>query len=559
MVGFAVYASGLTNPFIEDDLNQIVNNVPVHSIANILLFFQSGTFFNGQLNALTQGGFFRPLMTTAFAGLYTAFAANPFYFHLFQMVLIIGTTLLIYLFLRYSFKPLMALVLALIFLVHPMNSQDVYYIAATGDLLYLFFGMLALWLLIRFTSLRSMVAATACLFCSLLSKESGVLFVVMALLYLFWFDRERLRKFIIILVPAIVIYLALRFHAVGLWDRISLAPIDNLNLGQRLMTAPSIMSFYIVKFLFPGSLAMQYYWIYPQFSLLHVALPLIIDIAVIALCVLGARRLRGIASRGQYLSYLFFGTWAAAGVLPCLQIVSLDMTACETWFSFSMIGVLGMIGILLVAYQDRFQWSWLSVLSLAIICTLGARTAVRGLDWHDQLSFSYKEIAASPGDYSAYNDIAYGLIQQNQYAQAASYSRESIAIYPSPDSYNNLGYSLAHLGQFAAAADAYDDGIRYGDDYRLYGGRGWLTLVYGSYASNLQFLEGAIQKFPQDPALLMYYAILEENHGDNTVAKDAITKAVNYGPGQIPESLYDDIISNQKLLFNSQGNLIGHS
>ena len=55
VIGFAVLYTGLNHPFfLIDDLDQIVNNTPVHSIKNIGLFFKGATFYNGQgLDPLT--------------------------------------------------------------------------------------------------------------------------------------------------------------------------------------------------------------------------------------------------------------------------------------------------------------------------------------------------------------------------------------------------------------------------------------------------------------------------------------------------------------------------
>src|SRR6185437_13098124 len=72
-IGFVVYSSGLHSPFIEDDQNQVVNNIPVHSISNIKLFFNGSTFFNGQQNTLSGGLLYRPLMTVVFSFIYTLF------------------------------------------------------------------------------------------------------------------------------------------------------------------------------------------------------------------------------------------------------------------------------------------------------------------------------------------------------------------------------------------------------------------------------------------------------------------------------------------------------
>src|SRR5208282_3513420 len=47
LVGFVTYFRGIKNPFIGDDIGQIVNNPVVHSITHFSLFFEGSTFYNG--------------------------------------------------------------------------------------------------------------------------------------------------------------------------------------------------------------------------------------------------------------------------------------------------------------------------------------------------------------------------------------------------------------------------------------------------------------------------------------------------------------------------------
>src|SRR4051812_6468548 len=61
VTGITVFFSGLKSPFMGDDMSQIVNNIPVHSIANIGTFFNGSTFFTGTGQPLT-GFYYRPLM-----------------------------------------------------------------------------------------------------------------------------------------------------------------------------------------------------------------------------------------------------------------------------------------------------------------------------------------------------------------------------------------------------------------------------------------------------------------------------------------------------------------
>ncbi len=123
-IGVAVYFSGLSGQFLGDDTTQIINNVPVHSIANIATFFSGGTSYNGQIKL--SGVYYRPLMTTTFSLLYTLFGPNPVWFHLLQLLLHILCAFVLFLVLRYFLRPTTSLILALVFLVHPINSQAVF-------------------------------------------------------------------------------------------------------------------------------------------------------------------------------------------------------------------------------------------------------------------------------------------------------------------------------------------------------------------------------------------------------------------------------------------------
>lgn len=339
LIGFIVFFSGLNNPFQSDDKLQIVNNIPVHSIANIRLFFEGGTFYNGQGSAPLNGAYYRPLMTTVFSVLYTLFGAHPVYYHVLQLMLCIGSSIILYLFFRYSFKPAIALFLALLFLVHPIDSQVVFAIPSMQDALFFFFGILAIWQLIRFNSVKSLIFVAVCLFLSLLAKETAILFAVMALLYLFWWNRNRLYTFIGVMVLPLTLWLILKINAVGFSSNSHNAPVEGLKLAGRLYNAPSIVLFYISKFIFPWRLASAYYWTHPKFTVRYFLIPLIIDLILIAVFVYIGFVIGKRASKAQYFTYNFFGIWAALGLLLTLQIIPIDMTACETWFYFPMAGV----------------------------------------------------------------------------------------------------------------------------------------------------------------------------------------------------------------------------
>jgi hypothetical protein len=543
VVGFAVFSTGLTNPFMGDDNGQIVDNPVVHSLSNIRLFFEGGTFYNGQGIAPLTGAYYRPLMTTAFSLLFTLFGLHPLYFHLFQLLICIASAFILFLFLRFTFITVLALPLSLVFLLHPINSQVVYALPAMQDALFFFFGILSMWLLLRFNSLRGLLLVAASLFLSMLSKEVGLLFVAMSLLYLYWFDRKRLLPLAGIMSLPIVLYLVLKINAVGLRSPVFNAPVDRLSLLGRMITVPSIIFHYITALIFPLKLASGYYWVYPKLSFQHSWVPLGIDLAVVALFVYLAFVIHKRLSKAQLYSYLFFATWATIGLLAHFQILPLDMTACDNWFYFPMVGVLGMVGVIIIAFQAKISPTWFYVIAALIIIALGVRTSLRGFDWRNVDILADRDIAASDDNFAAYVDVSDILRMQGKIGEANEYAQRAVDIFPSFSSYNQLGLCLEDEGDYAGAFNAFNEGLKYADFVLLYENIGGLTLVYGNPNTGKQFLMQAIGKFPHDATLWMYLAILDDRNNDNADAKVAISNAASNG--SVPQFIYDGIMTNR--------------
>lgn len=546
LIGFSVYFTGLTNPFQGDDFQQITNNTYVHSINNIGLFFDGGTFYNDGADAPLTGAYYRPLMTTVFSLIYTVFGAHPVYFHLAQLMFFIGSAIVLYLFFRYSFSPVLALLLSLIFLVHPVNSQVAFAIPSMQDALCFFFGILALYLLLRHESTKSLAAVTLSLFLALISKESGVVFIIISALYLLWFDRTRLYAFIGMITLPVVLWLALKVHAVGLLGaNPNNAPIQRLDIGGRLLTAPSIILFFIIKFVWPRSLATAYYWVHPSLNFQTFLLPLLLDILLLAVVVYFGIIIRRRSSKAMLYTYLFFAAWATLGLALTIQVIPLDMTACETWFYISMAGVLGMIGTALRVIPKTIPSKALVVFSCLLIVALGTRSAFRGLDYASADKLARDNIANSKEDYVAYDQLASELVVQGKATEAKPYVDRSIDIYPTATNYNILGAVLTIQGDYAGAMKAYKSGLRYGDFILIYEGLGKLTMVTGDRASNERFLLSSVEKYPHDSKLWMYLAVLEARYKDSADARSAISKAAQYG--QVPKQIYDSIINGTPL------------
>jgi tetratricopeptide (TPR) repeat protein len=398
-------------------------------------------------------------------------------------------------------------------------------------------------------SIKGLLCSAVLLMLSLFSKETAITFVVITLLYLAWWDRKRAYWFAAIMAPITGLYLILKIHAIGFASASTIAPIDRVNFAGRLLNAPSIVLFYIGKFMFPWKLATEYYWVYSAFSVKHFVEPLLIDLIAASIVIYLAVRIHNESSKAIFYTFIFFAVWLMMGLLLTLQIVPLDMTVAESWFYFPMVGLLGMIGIVLMEIPIRMRPNWmLLVVGVLLISILGFRSAIRGEDWRSETKLAYANIAASPSDYSADNLITYSLINQGNYSRAKNYAQYSVHLFPTYDNYNNLGLAYAGLGNYPMALTAYKNGLSYGNYNAIFENVGELSLVYGTPSRDKIFLKGALAMYPEDPILLTDLAIFEDAHNDNKDARVAIFHAREYG--FVSNYLYDGIMNDQAIRLN---------
>jgi uncharacterized membrane protein len=344
--------------------------------------------------------------------------------------------------------------------------------------------------------------------------------------------------------------LILKAHAVGLSVANSnQASIEKLNLIGRLLTDPAIILFYFTKFIFPFKLATGYYFTYPHFSISHTLIPLLIDLAIIALIVYIGSLVHKKASKAIYFTYIFFTAWLTIGLLTTLQLVPLDMTACETWFYFPMVGLLGMVGItisVLKPYKYINQKILISLIFMLLLI-LGVVSVIRGTNYSSQYNLAFHDIQSSKEDYIAYNTVATYLYNQNRIQAAKKYAEQSIALFPNQNNLATLGIIENTEGNYLLAEQTYIKAISEGYtsaqlNQKLYEDTGLIMLWEGHPIYNINFIKHGLSLYPNDSTLWIYLAVIQENNNDKTDAKVSIANAVKNG--QVPTSIVYGIISN---------------
>lgn len=530
ILGLLIYSYSLFNGFVWDDEEQIVNNVFVHSVNNIPILFKTSTFNSGGAGILS-GTYYRPLMMTFFSFVYQIFGPNPFFFHFFQLVFHIATTVLIYYFLKYFFKKKLSLILAIIFLVHPVNVEAVAYISAIQDIFYVLFGLLAFYFVIQDKdkfNFKNIFLINLFLFLSLLSKETAFLFFILIFLYQFIFRKKNIFEHIVFFSITIASYLILRLAVAGVFfTPYHFAPIVQLNFWQRTLMVPNIFIHYLSVFFYPVKLAVMQHWVLKTISFSGFYVPLIfVTLFLLATITFFLKITKG-ENKSSRNIFLFFTSWFFITIFPYLQLFPLDMTVADRWFYLPMIGLLGMIGAMLSFWQGRSPrpesvsdsgvapFPRMTIyISIIIICLFSMRSFIRTLDWKNGLTLYSKDNIIVQDSFDLENNYGVELFRRGNFNDAKIHFEKSTKLAPHWwTNWNNLGAVYEREKNYQKAAKYYQKAIDNGQYYLAYENLAKILVAHGKDQNKTkEFLQKALVNFPENQNLQLINIYFQENN-----------------------------------------------
>lgn len=557
ILGFTLYGSSLTNSFVGDDTEQITNNKLIHSITNIPQIFTKGTFNTGG-SADPSTGYYKPILSTTYTVLYALAKGNPLPFHLFQISLHIANTFLVYYLFQKHLKKVTAIFLSTIFLIHPFNSEAVLYISALQDTLFLFWGLLALEIIGRVNENQKnnniYLLTSLCLLLSVLSKETGILFIPIVLAYIFLFKNKKITLHTLpFILSSGILYGALRLlvnNNISLSSHIY--PMQRISLIERAKNIPEMIFFYLRTFLWPQDLSISYHWQITNLSLYNFWIPLVLDsLALILLIWFGIKKLE----KEYQKIYFFFVSWFMMGIIAHLQIIPLDQTVADRWFHLSMVGLLGIIGII-VESQKEFIKKYLNiifpVLTIMLIA-LSSRTILRTFDWKNNFTLYSHDLHISKNNFVLENGLGYELALQKKYNEAIEHTKKSTDLYPYWFiSHNNLGGLYAIKGQqnndqesLQKAEENFKKAKELKDYYLSYQNLAKLYLYQNRLEEAKNTLEEATKKYPQNPQLHYFLSMTYDKLGKKEEALREAQKSVDLDTSPVFKNWRDTLLNKK--------------
>ena len=509
---FLVYANMLFNDFIWDDIFQVVDNSLIRNLTSIPLLFKGGTFEDGR--ELLEGVYYKPLMVFSFMINFLFWKGQVFGFHLFQLIVHLGNTILVFLILKALFEKekikegkLIAFVTALIFGIHPGIAESVVYISATQDVLFTLFCLLALWLIIK-KNRYALWLLGPLFFFSLLSKEAAITGGGVVLLYFLFFERNNLIKGLITLGLSFGAYLYLKIGIaqIPLFGYLPSSPIAEASLETRFLTMPWIFFSYLRIIFWPKVLATAQDFIVKEINFEFFWLPLIISLLfLVSLLTWGLKK-------GSKL-FWFFVCWFLGSISLYLNLIPLDMTLAERWLYFPLIGLLGALSLLVIEIikrnkkREKFVYWFLVV----VLLLLGVRTVKRNSDWQNPIKLYRHDLIYSKNSYDLEVNLGVEYLMRGNLDEAMPHFERAKEVEPINWSiYNVLGFAWYQKGDLEKAENLLLQSIEIKPTWQGYKHLAQVYISQGKKEKAIMVLEEAIILFPRNDDLRIMLGELGE-------------------------------------------------
>lgn len=269
---YIVFSPSLYKGFASwDDKWMIYDNPQVFDLSFNGVFNTLGQFYTGQ---------YSPLNTFAYALIVKAFGVNPFFFHMFCILLHITNVILVFQLCKRLLTSLttlrfiegiklnqldaMCFLIAILFGIHPMQVESVAWISASKILMYSTLYLTALIFYLKYLE-RNLTKYYLISFASFIlsfgAKEQTVVLPFALVLLDYLFHRDFLSKrFIIEKIPFFIAAILLGFVAIYAQDKEFHNKLneDYYPIGQRLFLSNFALNEYFFKVLFPINL-MKFY------------------------------------------------------------------------------------------------------------------------------------------------------------------------------------------------------------------------------------------------------------------------------------------------------------
>lgn len=548
IIGFILYANSFFNQLFWDDNESIVNNAYIKDWQYFPNYFSE----NLTAGAGIKGNYWRPLLLFSFSLDYKLGGLAPFFYHLQNLFWHIFSAILVFKFLKIILRKIprpksnfIAFFAAFLFLIHPLQTEAVTYVAGRADPMHSALMLLSLIYLAKFWQNQK---ERFNIFCSLLffslalmTKERAIVLCALVFLYLFLLASpkifEKLKNKIFVFLPYLtlgLIYLILRatiLHFSGTFDIGAQENIGAENLYQKILIILKGFAIYQELIIAPVKLYMEKTVSVPQnFLSPTVIIGLLTAIGWLIGIFYGYKKNR----------YIAFGVlWFFLAMSPSIHVFPIQGLLYEHWLYFPIIGIFLVLSFLI--YKITFEikkgnWQMI-ILGLLILwmLSLSAKTVIRNFDWQNSIKFYEKNISLGGSSARVFTNLGMAYADEGQPEKAIENYQKAIELneklFPP---WFNLGNAYKELKQTKKSIANYEKAMELSPNYvPIYNNLATVYLGNKDYEEALEVLEKGIEKNPKNMQLYYNAAVVNLEKGDKKNARGYINKALEVYPDNL--------------------------
>ncbi len=460
-LGVVVYSNSFVGEYHFDDHYNIRENLFVHDLGNIWRYFIDAA----TTSSLPENAPYRPLSTVSFALLWAAGGGATWPFHVFKLVAHVLVAFCSYLIARslldrspaveanLGAEPqialpggrrravdahVIALLGAMLFVLHPCMAESVNYISSLTSVQCTLLYLLAFWCFLG----GRIVPMAVLFFLSVLTKEEGASFPLVVFLFQIMFTKKRFKPFNLPLITAFLVL----FAYLGLRAQFGSKTVVFGVVAPHLYFFTQLRAwiYYIYKIFTPWGYSVEHMNFGFSQSFFE---PWVMASAVVV--ALGAwRTLSWAWPRKGHLAqpFLAFGVgWYIAGLSPSSSFFPLFEPIFEHryYLSFTLFFpalVYGLFRLVLwIRLKFLVQPRVLSAVVGITFCGLSALTLRQNIIWRHEFTLWQDVVDLDPANGRAINNLAVAYINKGDYERALSMFERSEQAAP--------GYKYAMIGQ----------------------------------------------------------------------------------------------------------------
>ncbi len=430
-----------------DETNIILDNIRfISDFKNLKEAFLTNPFFN------KGGDFYRPLQNISLMIDANLSGENGWAYYLSNILIhIITCSLIYYMLTLFGKNREIALLLTLIFAVHPLFVQTVAWAPSRGDLLLGMFGIASFIffiLYIRNRSISFLILNILAFGMALLSKETAVIIPVICFLYYFFIEKGKgisLKGLIITAVSYLslfALFIYIRKEIVGIV--VEKGQFGLFPFLVHLRTIPEFIS----KFFLPFDLGPM-----PAFNLLST----ISGLLILSLLIFVLIRNHG----GSWKVLLFGLIWFLLFIIPAIMYINkYGAAACdymEHRAYLPLVGILIFVYVFLSNTQNIYKNKTILIVLFLIVPVFAFYTNGYSKNYKTPLSYYKLAVDTNPVSAIAYFNLGTTSMNfGNDYRGPIKDFNQAIKLLPDyAPSYNNRGYCKEKLNDIEGALTDY--------------------------------------------------------------------------------------------------------